>query len=457
MAGEATPYVPTSAQQKYLSLGILLPSLLSIVGSILIILHIRQEKRKTPYRSILYWLSLCDVVNSTSLIFQPYLTPAEVDDAWVWSVGNDATCNMLGALTQFGFSAQLYSGLLSFYFLLTVRFGVKEKTFGKALPYCHGIILLWSVTTAITGIVIGVYGPIGVGPGCWVAGDNECVENCIHGLVGWIIGGIPSMLMLLSITVNNLLLYFHVRRTIAEGQRRALEAETRLTMYGNQVELEKKRSTTGPESAWRAELGMTKAGSVGGNWRSDISVTSGKAKSVLRSSDKQWKLVREVGKQSFLYVGAYFLCYVWSYGITGLDSQQYEYEPGIGKVFLPLLILQSIFLPAQGFFNAIIFFRPKYIKNREEFPNESRRWIMQRTVFGKKVLPAYALPAHSTPLETDPNRTNVPPTLRINCAGQMVAMSTLGRADCSEDDGSRIDEHVEEDSTHSTRKMEVDE
>eukprot|EP00980_Cylindrotheca_fusiformis_P012928 scaffold3234_cov56-Cylindrotheca_fusiformis.AAC.3 len=456
MPGEAAPYVPTSTQQKYLSLGTLPPSLLSIIGSILIILRIRQEKRNTPYRSILYWLSLCDVVNSTSLIFQPYLTPAEADDAWVWSVGNDATCNMLGALTQFGFSTQLYSGLLSFYFLLTVRFGVKEKTFGKALPYCHGIIVLWSVTTAITGIIIGVYGPIGVGPGCWVAGDDECSENCIHPLVGSIFGAIPSILMMVSIIINNLLLYCHVRRTIAEGQKFALEAETRLCTYGKpSVQQERKRSETG--STWRAELGMAKAGSVGGNWRSDMSVTSGKPKSsILRSSDKQWKLVREVGKQSFLYVGAYFLCFVWSYGITGLDSQGHEDEPGIGKVFLPLLILQSIFLPAQGFFNAVIFFRPKYIKNREEFPNESRRWIIQRTVIGKRVLPEYAMPAHSAPLETAPNRTEVPPRLQIKFTGQ-VPMSTLGHAEPSEDEGSHIDESVEEDSTNSSTNVEVSE
>eukprot|EP00980_Cylindrotheca_fusiformis_P006830 scaffold1429_cov110-Cylindrotheca_fusiformis.AAC.2 len=419
MAGEATPYVPTSTQQKYLSLGLLTPSLLSTVGSILIILNIRQDKRKTPYRSILLWLSLYDVVNSISLIFQPYLTPTEVYDAWVWSIGNDATCNMLGALTQFGFSAQLYSGLLSFYFSLTVRFGVKEKTFEKALPYCHGMIAAWSLTTAITGVVVGKYGPIGVGPGCWVAGDDDCTENCNYALVGWIFGGIPSMLMLLSITVNNLLLYFHVRRTIAEGQRRALEAERRISTYGTAIEPEVERSDMGSGSTWRAELGMTSS-----------VVNSGGPKtrrSVLRSSDKEWELVREVGKQSFLYVGAYFLCYVWSYAVSALDGLEYEDHPGIGNVFLPLLILQSIFLPAQGFFNAIIFFRPKCLKNRKEFPNESQRWIILRTVFGKRVLPKSQKPARSIPLETQSNNT-----------GQ-VAMSTLGRADCSEDGDSHID------------------
>eukprot|EP00980_Cylindrotheca_fusiformis_P022025 scaffold8910_cov102-Cylindrotheca_fusiformis.AAC.4 len=458
-AGEATPYVPNSTQQKYLSFLSLPPGLISIVGSISIIIHIRQEKRNTPYRSILYWLSWCDVVNSTSLIFQPFLTPAEGAEAWVWSVGNDATCTLLGALTQFGFSTHWYSGLLSFYFLLTVRFGVKEKSFGKALPYCHGIIVLWSITTAITGIIMEVYGPLGTGPGCWVAADDECEENCIEVVLGWIFGGMHSMLMMVSIIVNNLLLYCHVRRTIAEGQRRALEAETRLATYGSQqLEPEQKRSKSGPGNAWRAELGMSKSGSWGGNLRGDVSSTSGKTKSVLRSSDKQWQLVREVGKQSFLYVGAFFLCFAWSYAITALDSQDYEYEPGIGKLFLPLLIFQSIFLPAQGVFNAIIFFRPKYLKNRQEFPNESRRWIIRRTVFGKKVLPEYAVSEHSTPLEPAPDRPKMPPTLRINCERQVVAMSTLDRADCSENDGSHIDENVEEDTTHSTRKMEeVDE
>ena len=83
------------------------------------------------------------------------------------------------------------------------------------------------------------------------------------------------------------------------------------------------------------------------SWRNN------KPNSVLRSSDKQWKRVKEVGTQSFLYVGSYFLCMIWTIIKQSLDGQDFDNVEGSGSVFLPLLILQSIFLPIQGFFRYV--------------------------------------------------------------------------------------------------------
>lgn len=375
-------YMPSRNQQIVISAVQIPTSLLSFVGSALIIYNIRKMKKKTPYRRILLALSICDILSTIGWLLQPFLTPKDAPDPWVWAVGNDATCVMLGAFSQFGFSAHLYSGLLSFYFLLTVKFGMREEQFQQKYErWCHGIILIFSVSTAIAGIFLKVFRPMIVAPGCWVSAPPEgCSEDCPEESIAWIFGGIPSMLMLLCTTISNMLLYCHVRSTILQGQQRSMANQSSLANFGQEsnsqtltVDGISPKSKKGPK-----DMADSASGSV-----SLFSRKSTTSRSVLNSSDKQWKRVRDVGKQSFLYVGAYLLSFGWSYAVNILDSRDYEYQPESGKVLFPLLVLQSIFLSCQGFFNAIIFFRPKYLQARVKYLDEPKWWVLQQAILGE--------------------------------------------------------------------------
>jgi amino acid transporter len=177
---EEYSYMPSRSQQVAISAAQLSTSLLSLVGSSLIIHNVRRIKKKTPYRRILLALSACDIISTIGWLMQPFLTPRNAPDPWVWAIGNDATCVMLGALSQFGFSAHWYSGMLSFYFLLKVKFGMREKTFElKYERWIHASIILFSISTAIAGIFLGVFRPMIVAPGCWVSAPPEgCSEQC---------------------------------------------------------------------------------------------------------------------------------------------------------------------------------------------------------------------------------------------------------------------------------------
>jgi hypothetical protein len=46
-----------------------------------------------------------------------------------------------------------------------------------------------------------------------------------------------------------------------------------------------------------------------------------------------------------------------------------------------LLILLAMFLPSQGFFNFIVFIRPRYRAVRNNFPERSRRWALVEAVW----------------------------------------------------------------------------
>ena len=114
---------------------------------------------------------------------------------------------------------------------------------------------------------------------------------------------------------------------------------------------------------------------------------SGKRKreeAYLQSSENQWRRVKQVGTQSFLYVGAYVLVNAWGFATLSLDAIDYEQTENPAKVFFPLLVMQSIFVPSQGLFNCLIFFRPIFIQTRTKFPGESTMWYIQKTVFRRK-------------------------------------------------------------------------
>jgi hypothetical protein len=52
-------------------------------------------------------------------------------------------------------------------------------------------------------------------------------------------------------------------------------------------------------------------------------------------------------------------------------------------------VMQAFFLPLQGFFNMLVYIRPKYdLKCRHAFPNESRIWAFRRTMYyGEDIAP----------------------------------------------------------------------
>lgn len=231
---------------------------------------------------------------------------------------------------------------------------MRQKTFEKYEKIMHAVIITFSLGAAITGLVTKMFYPSHVGPGCFWSHPPEgdiCVnDSCGAEKLAWIFVGVPTLLCIFSIAINNLLLYCHVRSTVLRGQQRAMELERKLSTYN-------KAPTTGAGEEDDDEIddkvSSGRSSSIFGSSGRPSSLRvsslgSEKPKSVLRSSDKQWERVRDVGSQSFWYVGTYFLCFSASIVKQSLDGQGFDKVEGSGSIFLPLLMLQSIFLPAQG-------------------------------------------------------------------------------------------------------------
>ena len=124
----------------------------------------------TPYDRIMLGLSIYDVIASISYVLTPFMGVSVSDSSSrIWSIGTPATCTMMGVLQQISFGAVWYNCMLSYYYLATIRFGVKRHVFAQRVEtWIHVWTTFYFWATAIFGAVIGFYSEVSTGMGCWV-------------------------------------------------------------------------------------------------------------------------------------------------------------------------------------------------------------------------------------------------------------------------------------------------
>eukprot|EP00934_Nitzschia_sp_Nitz4_P002311 Nitzschia sp. Nitz4//scaffold402_size10731//6926//8110//NITZ4_009060-RA/size10731-processed-gene-0.7-mRNA-1//1//CDS//3329551076//2311//frame0 len=310
---EMEPSSLSNTQEKVLILLSIVGGSLSILGSSAIVYKtLSKGFQRGPYDRLMLGLSVCDIVSSLNLALSPFMLPSATSQR-VWATGNDATCSMNGWFYQFSFSATLYNGMLSYYYLLTVRFGVKRAVFAaKYEIWMHAAIWIWSLATASFGAGIGLFNELALGFGCWASDYPEnCevidIDTCTSHLYGWAIGAVPTVLVFLSLFVNNLVIFFYVRQILA------------------------------PRRELRDERAMMQATQI-----------------------------NEVATQGYLYVGTFLLAFVPAATVRILESLNYTAQDE--AQFFGFLVLTAFFQPLQGFFNAMVFNKPNYLRIRTAFP-----------------------------------------------------------------------------------------
>jgi hypothetical protein len=110
-----------------------------------------------------------------------------------------------------------------------------------------------------------------------------------------------------------------------------------------------------------------------------------------RSQLNQDQRLKLVSSQAFLFVGCYFISNIWTYILRLYEAQATIY---VEEMELPyhnytMLILQASLLPLQGLFNMMVYVRPKYLKNRVQFPKETKLWAVRRAIIGTSVDPLH--------------------------------------------------------------------
>ena len=313
----------SDSQRKVLSSVVFLPALLSILGSSVIIWSILRGKdsKKRSYQRILLGISIADIFNTVCLITNPFMLPAARSDR-IWASGNERTCHIAAFLLQWSFCNYYYSCCLNWYFFCVIRYEMREERITRKVePWLHAVAIGFPLLGAIVMASAGALGADNsAGAVCLVNLDEESGQYTLNFLLGFFFLAVPLFLFVIYIIVVNILIYLRVRTVISRSRRFSIRAGD---MAGGQHQALK---------------------------------------------------IREVATQNALYVMTFSILLV----VLLVNNLAHAFGVTEKQLF-PVIVIENILTPMQGFFNAVIFSRPKYIAARVQFPEETKWWAIRRS------------------------------------------------------------------------------
>lgn len=325
----------TSTQRQTLQIMSVVTGSLSVVGSCWIIYQIlttppqspgrrrssaatTNQKRAPPslaalkqsvYLRLLMGLSALDLLSSIgSAGFSNWAIAPEVDYVYNPTGSWNAT-DVGGFFTNFMVGTTVYSGYLAIYFVLLVRYEVREEWMAKfAEPVVHAHAILFPLVTGLVALVKHWFGPINLAPGtiwldaypfgCWLPDSEiECTRKA-NEFVMLLCGAINITGALLIMTVSMCMLIGKVRQT-----------ELQMKQYAG-----------------------------------------------TQAQDEPLVLTRRTTIQAMLYIGVYFLTYfgfvaiqILAQGVRIPETSEYR------SLWFGFAMVAKIFTPLQGALNAFVF------------------------------------------------------------------------------------------------------
>ena len=274
-------------------------STLSIIGSIFIIIKVLKSplRRSRSHHRLLAGMSVCDFFASFATFLSTWPIPIGTRGVR-FAVGNITSCTIQGFMANFNIAVALYNTCLAMYYLLIVRYKITTERMKKIELMMHLIPFSYAVLFGMTLAIDTSFNP--AGQYCWVAqvpfgcsGDN-CLRGRRAASYQWFIFGIICTCLIVS-TFATFLLYWTVYR-----QDKAIEA-----------------NLSKPEC--------------------------------LNKSRRKRKS-REVAKQATLYIGAFYITWIFS-----IANRVYALVHA--SLLYGLLITASIIHPLQGAMNLLVYMR----------------------------------------------------------------------------------------------------
>lgn len=359
-------------------------AVVSIMGSTAIIYLARERVRKanqfTSYTRLLLAMSICDILFSLTIAIATFLRPRETSFR-IWAFGNDVSCSVVGFMNQLSTAGGIwYSGMLSFYFLCTARYGMTNARIARRIePLMHLFAIGYAIATSIAGALLGLYGEKAGVMACWTSRYNN---ESVYDLVGLLFFAVPVMVVFICLLINNLIIYCFVRRHARNSE----VGEASIPPFKPQGEI---------------------LGFISDRYHADSMASSNRVPSSSSSVDdplehskrqqikrrrrliSQSQRLQLVFSQSILFVLSFLVCHFWNFimGVLQGSAKDQAEDVELLVKHYHWAVLQATFLPMQGFFNMIIYVRPKYWILRLEFPREGRLWTVRRILRGQKLSP----------------------------------------------------------------------
>lgn len=354
------PFGPPFSHQQKVVLA-LLPKITGFISGIfstyMITMILRDKNRmKRIYHRIMLGISIADLSSAIWLGLSTWPIPK---GKALWAVGNATTCSLQGFWTQFGFICPAYNGSLSIYYLLAIRYGWKEPQFLRIEKYLHGVPILFSLVTAVTGLIMKRYASATLW--CWV--------SPLYPKFRYIAYYGPLWLIILMVTVNAVLVFDHVRKIEKAAQKHSFEEQ--YSTYSSSIQLAMPSSQQGFDPLSTSFKSNSNSGNNEGGGASTTKISTDPVtinnNNPTISSIRLWKRqqrkitvakmkrTREVANQSFLYAGTFYFSW-FALTATRIISQVN------GRVYYPLLVFAVITVPMQSLPNLLVYMLPRFRK-----------------------------------------------------------------------------------------------
>ncbi len=124
---------------------------ISFAASVMIVSFIALNGLSTPYRRIIFGLSISDMCQSFGILVGPFLNPSNLPQA-LWGIGNKHTCRLDGFLNLLGMTAvPMYTVFLCIYYVCKLKSRVSDAQFTQRIEK--------KMHVAIIAINLGLYLP----------------------------------------------------------------------------------------------------------------------------------------------------------------------------------------------------------------------------------------------------------------------------------------------------------
>mmetsp|Transcript_42337 Transcript_42337/g.101987 ORF Transcript_42337/g.101987 Transcript_42337/m.101987 type:complete len:933 (+) Transcript_42337:388-3186(+) len=442
---------------------------LSICGSVLILYLVLKGKRYKDgglYHRLLLGLSVSDLVVTFSLILQPFLTPEQT--GYPFSRGNATTCAVVGFGYLYFVGSYTYNCLLGLYFLLTVRYRMTQRRIARYIePWGH--ILAFTFPTAI-GISAVMFELLNANPFLGICNlfpsQHECEwhENspdieCENQKQYNILNSMLDYYALVTAGVG-LICTVVVYVTVKTRYNKALPARsstTPLSQTFSMITMRSRRpssaissirsdtaSTNEPHNRDEGKVNTDDTGSVevsdsepeldsevedSENTSAQLKQSEGGCRTIdtekaeADSIDEgQRKRLQQIGMQAVWYAAAYMIGLLVVLAANIIDTIYLDPEStssdlttlGEKPLFFFFTLLIWMFFPLQGFFNGMIYIRPRLVRWKHHFQGCSwwfafrmvltneppPRWGEKSVVIHQKSSDSMGMATHHSPRNT---------------------------------------------------------
>ncbi len=235
----------------------------SFAASSLIVTFIAINGLVTPYRRIIFGLSVSDMFQSFAILAGPFLIQSDTPMA-IWGIGNMSTCHFDGFLYYAGLTATpMYTVFLCVYYVYKLKNRMSDAQFTQRMEKkVHAAIIMTTVGLCLTALGMKVINPSALGNSCGPAsmptGCNqnpelygECDPNIQQGVKFFLafgIGVVPAITLVGIIICMGLIFWHMLMRERIFGTRgnkrptRTAEQSSNVEMEGNVLSFSSSRS-----------------------------------------------------------------------------------------------------------------------------------------------------------------------------------------------------------------------